>query len=136
MFATSPFTLARWIMHGERMGAVEVNTRKALATSPLSSSKENDSDADLYASACVSCHYNRGPVPLPTRPELSLNSALTLPELTNFIQAVLNGVSDTEGAPGLVMPQYASSLSDEEIAQLLVAYLRRTRTRSAPMGRT
>ncbi len=48
-----------------------------------------------------------GPVPLSARPELALNSALTLSEPTNFIQVVLNGVGDTEGAPGLVMPAYA-----------------------------
>lgn len=115
----------------ERMGAIEANTRKVFANSSFSSGKGNDSDPDLYASACLSCHYNAGPVPLPARPELSLNSALTLPEPTNFIQAVLKGVGDTEGAPGMVMPEYASSLSDEEIAHL-AAYLRRTRTKSAP----
>src|SRR5580704_11097629 len=50
---------------------------------------------------------------------------------TNFIQAVLKGVGDNEGAPGLVMPEYASSLSDGEIARL-AAYLRRTRTKDPP----
>lgn len=114
-----------------RVGAIEADTRKALATSYLGIGQESDPDADVYASACISCHYNAGPVPLPPRPELSLNSALTLPEPTNFIQAVLKGVGDTEGAPGLVMPEYASSLSNGEIARL-AAYLRRTRTKSPP----
>jgi cytochrome c553 len=100
-----------------RVGTIEANTHKALATSYLGSGQEteNDPDADLYASACISCHYNAGPVPLPARPELSLNSALTLPEPTNFIQAVLKGVSNTQGAPGPVMPEYESLLSDEEV---------------------
>jgi cytochrome c553 len=44
---------------------------------------------------------------------------------------VLNGVSAREGAPGLVMPAYASSLSDGDIARL-AAYLRRTRTKCPP----
>ena len=114
-----------------RTGDIQASTRQALATSYLGIGPERDRDADLYASACISCHYNAGPVPLPARPELSLNSALTLPEPTNFIQAVLKGVGDTEGAPGLVMPEYASSLSDGEIARL-AAYLRRTRTKSPP----
>ena len=69
-------------------------------TSSLGSGQENDPDADLYASACISCHYNAAPVPLPARPELSLNSALTLPEPTNFIQAVLKGIGDTERRAG------------------------------------
>src|SRR5580698_2144412 len=114
-----------------RAGGIEATISEAIATSSLGSGQENDLDADLYASACISCHYNSGPVPLPARPELSLNSALTLPEPTNFIQAVLKGVGDTQGAPGLVMPEYASSLGDAEIARL-AAYLRRTRTKSPP----
>jgi|ERR1700728_1266045 cytochrome c553 len=114
-----------------RVGGIAATTSEAVATSSLGSGQENDSDADLYASACISCHYNAGPVPLPARPELSLNSALALPEPTNFIQPVLKDVGDTQGAPGLVMPAYASSLSDGEIARL-GAYLRSTRTKYPP----
>jgi cytochrome c553 len=114
-----------------RAAGIGATTREAVATSSLGSGQGNDSDADLYASACISCHYNAGPVPLSARPELALNSALTLSEPTNFIQAVLEGVGDKAGAPGLVMPEYASSLSDQEIARL-GAYLRRTRTKSPP----
>jgi mono/diheme cytochrome c family protein len=110
---------------------IEANRREALATSDLGSTQEHDPDAGLYVSACISCHYNAGPIPIFARPELSLNSALTLPEPTNFIQAVLRGVGAKEGAPGLVMPEYASSLSNTEVARL-AAYLRRTRTKYPP----
>jgi mono/diheme cytochrome c family protein len=111
--------------------AVAPTVSKALATSYLGSDQEYDADARLYASTCMSCHYNSGPEPLPARPELALNSALTLAEPNNFIQAVLKGIGNTEGAPGLVMPSYASSLSDAEIARL-AAYLRRSRTKLPP----
>jgi mono/diheme cytochrome c family protein len=114
-----------------RVAGIAATTSEAVATSALGSGQEQDPDAELYTSACISCHYNAGPVPLPARPELSLNSALTLPEPTNFIQAVIKGVGDTGGAPGLVMPEYASSLSDGDIARL-AAYLRRTRTKNPP----
>lgn len=107
---------------------VEATMHEALATSSLGSGQEYDPDANLYAAACIACHYNAGTVPLAARPELALNSALTLPEPTNFIQIVLKGISNTEGAPGLVMPAYASSLTDSDIARL-AAYLRRTRTK-------
>jgi mono/diheme cytochrome c family protein len=115
----------------------EAATQQALATSYVGSVEMNDPDADLYASACMSCHYNRAPTPLAARPELALNSSLSLSEPTNFIQVVLNGASNTEtdnnseGASGLVMPAYASSLTDAEIARL-AAYLRRTRTKLPP----
>jgi cytochrome c553 len=116
---------------GMRARSMEARTREGLARSSLGSGQEYDADAALYAAACIACHYNSGAVPLAARPELALNSALCLPEPTNFLQVVLNGVSATEGAPGLVMPAYASSLSDGDIARL-AAYLRRTRTNSAP----
>jgi cytochrome c553 len=107
--------------------SVEGTVRRALDDSSLDISNEYDTDANLYASACLSCHYNTGTVPLLSRPELALNSALTLPEPTDFIQPILRGISNTEGAPGLVMPAYASSFTDAEVARL-GAYLRRTRT--------
>jgi mono/diheme cytochrome c family protein len=111
--------------------AVAPTVSKALATSYLGSGQEYDPDARLYASACMSCHYNAGPSPLPARPELALNSALTLTEPTNFIQVVLKGIGNSEGAPGLVMPAYGSSLTDADVARL-AAYLRRTRTNLPP----
>jgi mono/diheme cytochrome c family protein len=113
-----------------RASGVDVVVREALTTSDLAVGQSYDADADLYASACISCHYNTGSVPLPARPELALNSALTLSEPTNFIRVVLKGVGSSDGAPGLVMPAYAS-LTDGEIARL-AAYLRRTRTPRPP----
>ena len=113
-----------------RASSVDATVREAITTSDLAVEQPYDADANLYASACMSCHYNAARAPLPARPELALNSALTLPEPTNFIQVVLNGVGSTNGAPGLVMPAYAS-FTDIEIARL-AAYLRRTRTRLPP----
>jgi mono/diheme cytochrome c family protein len=116
---------------GVRESDVEAATREALQNSSLGSGQDYDPDASLYAAACLSCHYNSGTVPLAARPELALNSALSLPEPTNFIQAVLRGIGNTEGAPGLVMPAYASSFTDAELARI-AAYLRRTRTKRPP----
>jgi mono/diheme cytochrome c family protein len=110
-----------------RTAAIDATVKEALARSRLGSATEYDPDARLYAGACVACHYNAGPAPLAARPELGLNSALTLPEPTNFIHVVLDGIGIAEGGPGLVMPGYAAALSDSDIGRL-AAYLRRTRT--------
>lgn len=110
---------------------IESKVKEAIQTSSLGSGQEHEPDAELYAAACMSCHYNSGPAPIAARPELALSSALTMSEPTNFIQAVLRGVSDTGGAPGLVMPAYASVFSDSDVARL-AAYLRRTRTQLPP----
>jgi mono/diheme cytochrome c family protein len=111
--------------------AIDATVNEALAKSRLGSTQEYDPDAKLYAGACMGCHYNAGPTPLAVRPELALNSALTLPEPTNFIHVVLNGIGISKGANGLVMPSYAAALSDADIARL-AAYLRRTRTDKPP----
>jgi mono/diheme cytochrome c family protein len=105
--------------------------RKAVEASSPRREEMYDPDANLYNSACLSCHANAAPGPLPARPELALNSALTLAEPANFIEPVLRGIGNRDGAPGLVMPAYAASLSDAEVARL-AAYLRRTRTTLPP----
>ncbi len=61
------------------------------------------------------------------RPDLALNSALSLPDPANLIQVVLRGISAEDGMPDVVMPGFAHALSDADIARI-VAYLRRTRT--------
>ena len=113
---------------GNSQPDIQAKVKEAIESSSLGSDQEQDPDARLYAAACMACHYNRGPVPASARPELSLSSALTMPEPTNFIQVVLKGVSSSEGSPGLVMPAYAASFSDADVARL-ATYLRRTRTK-------
>ncbi|HEY2529683.1 MAG TPA: cytochrome c [Xanthobacteraceae bacterium] len=114
-----------------RIGTINATVKEALAKSGLGTSGEYDPDARLYAGACVGCHYNAPPTPLSARPELALNSALTLPEPTNFIHVVLGGIGAAEGGRGLVMPSYGAALSDADIARL-ANYLRRTRTDKPP----
>jgi mono/diheme cytochrome c family protein len=116
---------------GVGVSNVEATVAEVMKTSAPRREEEYDADANLYAGACMSCHYNSGTTPLAARPELALSSSLSLNEPTNFIQTVLRGVGSNEGAPGLVMPAYASSLSDADVARL-AAYLRRTRTTLPP----
>ena len=82
--------------------------------------------ARLYTSACASCHYNGAGQPNPLRPDLALNSAISLDDPTNLIRVVLYGVSAKDGAPGVVMPSF-NRFSDADVATL-AAYLRATRT--------
>jgi mono/diheme cytochrome c family protein len=111
----------------QRTASINATVKDALARSGLGSTEQYDPDARLYAGACIGCHYNAGPAPLAARPELALNSALTLPEPTNFINVVLDGIGFAEGGTSLVMPGYGAALADADIARL-AAYLRRTRT--------
>jgi len=109
---------------------VDAPVAKALAVSALGSGQQYDPDARLYATTCGACHYNGGAMPLVTRPELGLNTALWLDTPNNFIRVVLEGVGLDEGLPGAVMPGF-HHLSDGEIARI-GDYLRRTRTTRPP----
>ncbi len=87
-------------------------------------------DTRLYTAACASCHYNAGDGPNALRPDLALNTAVSLDDPANLIRVMLYGISAREGAPGVVMPGYAN-MSDADLARI-AAYLRRTRTDLPP----
>ena len=71
----------------------------------------------LYLTACAGCHFNAAGAPLALRAELSLNSAVTASDPTNLLRVLLQGVSASEGTPGIVMPAFAV-LTDEDIGSL------------------
>jgi len=115
----------------DRLASVSPAVAQAMSYAPRGVGREFDADARLYTAACASCHYNSGQAPLAVRPDLALNSALSLPDPTNLIQVVLRGVGAHEGIPGVVMPSFAPALSDSDIAHI-AAYLRHTRTSLPP----
>jgi mono/diheme cytochrome c family protein len=116
---------------GDRSASVGAAVARAMSYAPLGTGQDFDADARLYTVACASCHYNSGHTPLAVRPDLALNSAVNLSDPTNLIQVVLQGISASEGIPGVVMPSFARALSDADIARI-AAYLRRTRTNLPP----
>nr|WP_300310676.1 cytochrome c [Halomonas sp.] len=80
----------------------------------------------LFEAGCIACHYNEpDKAPNILRPELALNTAVTGPNPSTLIQAILNGVNKPHGHPDIFMPGYASSLTDEDIAAI-AAYLHET----------
>jgi mono/diheme cytochrome c family protein len=113
-----------------RSGETAPAIRRALAAEQLDTDPQYDADARLYEAACASCHYNSGS-PNKLRPELALNSALSLSEPTNLIHVVLDGIGAKEGAPGIVMPGFGRGFDDAKISRI-AAYLRATRTSAAP----
>jgi mono/diheme cytochrome c family protein len=115
---------------GNRLASVDAAVALAMSYAHAGAGQEFDADARLYTAACASCHYNSGHAPLAVRPDLALNSALSLPEPTNLIQVMLRGISAEEGIPGVVMPSFAA-LRDPDLARI-AAYLRRTRTNLPP----
>ena len=87
--------------------------------SRLNTAKDISPGEEIYLAACASCHYNPPANPSALRPELSINSTVTAPDPTNLIRATLKGVTLQEGLPGVMMPGFADSFSDEELLSML-----------------
>jgi mono/diheme cytochrome c family protein len=103
---------------------------RAMSYAAPAAGQNFDPDARFYTAACASCHYNSG-APLAVRPDLALNSAVSLADPTNLIQVMMRGVTAGEGIPGVVMPSFAHGFTDADIARI-AAYLRQTRTSLPP----
>jgi mono/diheme cytochrome c family protein len=88
--------------------------------------RETEPGANLYLSACASCHYSPAAKPPAVQGSLALSTTLTADDPANFIQTVMHGVGGA-GTPGPYMPGFALALTDNDIA-LLASYLRRTRS--------
>ena len=120
-------------MNGSAAAApgVQAKLDAALAKSARVDGLHQDHGASLYLAACASCHSNSSGTPMALRPELSLNSALSAADPANLVQVILHGVSTRDGMPGVMMPPFARSMGDADIAAL-AAYLRASRTAQPP----
>jgi mono/diheme cytochrome c family protein len=82
----------------------------------------NDESALIYTGACAGCH--EGPRALPYGGiDLALSSAISGPSAQNLINVILYGLPAAEAAHGPIMPGFAASLSDGQLAAL-ARYLR------------
>jgi mono/diheme cytochrome c family protein len=78
--------------------------------------------AEIYAAACASCHETDRQLPY-GGVNLALSTAISGPDPRNAANTVLSGVRPVEGERSPIMPGFASSMSDSQIANLL-QYLR------------
>jgi mono/diheme cytochrome c family protein len=78
--------------------------------------------AEIYAAACATCHETSRPLPY-GGVNLALSTAISGPDPRNAANTVLSGVRPVEGERSPIMPGFASSMSDAQIATLL-HYLR------------
>ncbi len=98
----------------------EVLTR---AKSPAARPPETSAaGASIYAAACAGCHETSRPLPY-GGVNLGLSTAISSPDARNAANIVLSGVRPVEGERSPIMPGFAASMSDGQIATLL-NYLR------------
>jgi mono/diheme cytochrome c family protein len=96
--------------------------RQAPQAPQASQAAQASSGASLYAAACATCHgSDRGP------PyggiNLALSSAFSGPDARNAANIVLAGIRPAAGERSPIMPDFADSMNDDQIAALL-DYLR------------
>lgn len=78
--------------------------------------------AALFAGACATCHDAGAPMMLHGRPALGLGTPLRESTPRDVIQIMLQGLQPPVGTAGPYMPAFGTSLTDQEIAEI-VAYL-------------
>lgn len=93
---------------------------------PSPAPAEGGAGAAIYAAACAACHQEgrQGGEAVTARGvPLALSSAVTGPDPRNLIHIVLNGLHPPPGEAGAIMPGFAGTMTDRQIADL-AAYLR------------
>jgi mono/diheme cytochrome c family protein len=94
-----------------------------LARSPaIQATAANASGEAIYLAACAPCHQTGRPLPY-GGVNLALSTAISDPDPRNAANIVLGGVHPVEGERSPIMPEFASSMNDAQIAALL-NYLR------------
>jgi mono/diheme cytochrome c family protein len=94
----------------------QVNSPSVQASSP------HAAGASIYAAACAGCHETNRPLPY-GGVNLGLSTAISSPDPRNAANIVLSGVRPVEGERSPIMPGFAGSMNDGQIAALL-NYLR------------
>jgi mono/diheme cytochrome c family protein len=91
-------------------------------SSAAQTSNTNAGGAAIYAAACATCHETGRPLPY-GGVNLALSTAISSPDARNAANIVLSGVRPVEGERSPIMPGFASSMNDGQVAALL-NYLR------------
>ena len=78
----------------------------------------NAGGASVYAAACATCHDSERALPYGGI-NLALSTAISGPDARNAANIVLSGIRPIEGERSPIMPGFADSMSDDQIAALL-----------------
>jgi mono/diheme cytochrome c family protein len=100
---------------------------------PPSASPDLGDGASIYQAACATCHESKRPLPY-SGIDLGLSTALSAPEPRNAANVILAGLRPVSGERSPIMPGFANSMTDEQIAALLTYLRGRFSTRPAWSG--
>jgi mono/diheme cytochrome c family protein len=103
----------------ERQGEAALASAKS---GPVATTDTNSPGAKIYAAACATCHESGRPAPYGGI-NLALSTAISSPDPRNLANIVLSGVQPVEGERSPIMPGFAASMDDTQVATL-INYLR------------
>jgi mono/diheme cytochrome c family protein len=89
---------------------------------PAQAPQADTAAAAIYAAACATCHETKRRLPY-GGVNLALSTAFSGPDPRNAANIVLSGVRPVEGERSPIMPGFAASMNDAQVAALL-NYLR------------
>lgn len=87
-------------------------------SAPAPAPRANAPGGSIYAAACATCHESGRPPPYGGI-NLGLSTAIASTDPRNLANIVLSGVRPVEGERSPIMPGFAASMSDAQIAALL-----------------
>ena len=93
--------------------------------------KAHPAAAALFAGACAVCHDSGAPMMQQGRPPLSWGTALHVDTPNDTLQVIMHGLRPPAGRSGPVMPPFADTFSDFQLADI-AAYLRARYTQQPP----
>jgi mono/diheme cytochrome c family protein len=96
-------------------------TRRA-RPAQASAEESHQVGAAVYEGACAQCHSGARPLPFGGI-DFTLSTAMSAPDPRNIINVTLHGLHGPAGEKASIMPGFAGSISDEQLAALL-DYLR------------
>ena len=97
-------------------------TRAQIAASQTPPAQGGNSGASIYMAACAPCHESGRPLPYGGL-NLALSTALSAPDPRNAANVILSGIRPVAGERSPIMPGFANSMTDDQIAAVL-KYLR------------
>jgi mono/diheme cytochrome c family protein len=98
------------------------DVKAQIKSSPAQSVQADTLGASIYAAACATCHESDRPLPY-GGVNLGLSTSLSAPDPRNAANVILSGIRPVDGERSPIMPGFASSMTDAQIAALL-DYLR------------
>ncbi len=98
------------------------DVRAQIKSSPIDLSPAHATGASIYSAACAGCHETGRALPY-GGVNLGLSTALSAPDPRNAANIVLSGIRPVEGERSPIMPGFAGSMTDRQVAALL-DYLR------------